>query len=152
MSHAAQAMDYDEQLAWGQEIRETIVIQKMSKGISECTDDDIDIILKATKDHTQTAIQAKRNQIEKEGHQSTAEALSTMAAFIKMQKNRNPFERAPDEVDTVPEGVVPVVPVQELGEFNHAAGEEHIGVVMETSDQFQERMQAIRAAQENDNS
>lgn len=150
MSHAAQAMTYEEQLAWGQEIRETIVIEKMVNGIGKCSDDDIDIILRATKDHTQTAIQARRNQVEKEGHQSTAEALATMAAFIRGNKNQNPFAVTPDEAETIGEGRIPEVPLQELGEFDHAKGEEHIGVVMETSDQFQERMQAIRAAQENE--
>lgn len=145
MSHAAQAMTYEEQLAWGQEIRETIVIQKMSKGIGECSDDDIDIILKATKDHTQSAIQAKRNQIDKEGHQTTAEALNNMAAFIRAQKNGNPFEITPEEQGRVPTGKVPEVRLEDLPEFDHASGEGHIGVATETSDLFQERMAEVMA-------
>lgn len=150
MSHAAQAMTYEEQLAWGQEIRETIVIQKMSQGIDKCTDDDIDIILKATKDHTQSAIQAKRNQIEKEGNVTTAEALANMAAFIKMQKNGNPFEIKADEQGLIQEGRAPSVTIDQLGDFDHAEGEGHIGLATETSDQFQDRMKAIRDAQGED--
>lgn len=150
MSHAAQAMTYDEQLAWGQEIRETIVIEKMSKGIGQCDKDDIEIILKATKDHTQTAIAAKRNQIEQDGNANTGDALAAMAEFIRMAKNKNPFEITPDESGKVAEGKIPEVKLADLGPFDHVTGEGHIGVVAETSDQFQERMQLIRAEQGDD--
>lgn len=150
MSHAAQAMTYDEQLAWGQEIRETIVIEKMSKGLGQCDKDDIDIILKAAKDHTQTAIAAKRNQIEQEGNKSNNDLLGAMAEIIRQAKNQNPFAIQPSEVHNIPSGRVPEIKIEDLGNFAHAEGEEHIGVVNETSDQFQDRMKLIREAQEQD--
>jgi hypothetical protein len=150
MSHAAQAMTYDEQLAWGQEIRESIVIEKMSKGLGVCDKDDIDIILKATKDHTQTAIAAKRNQIEQEGNKSNNDLLGAMAEIIRQAKNQNPFAIQPGEIHNVPEGRVPELKLEDLGNFEHAEGEEHIGLVNETSDQFQDRMKLIREAQEQD--
>ena len=150
MSHAAQAMTYDEQLAWGQEIRETIVIEKMSKGIANCDKDDIDIILKAAKDHTQTAVAAKRNQIEQEGSRTTGDALAMMAEFIRLQKNKNPFEILDNEVGKVAEGTIPSIKLADLPTFEHADGEGHIGLASETSDQFQDRMKAIRAEQADD--
>jgi hypothetical protein len=132
----------DDQIQWGQTIREDVVHTLMREGVP--TDkDSLDLILKATKDHSTVAIQNRRNQIEAEGGKSAHELLGAMAEFVKMAKNKNPFARAPEE--DVPAGVRPVVSVDELGVHEHASGEEHLGLVNETSEEFQARMERWRA-------
>ena len=73
-----------------------------------------------------------------------------MAEMIRLAKNKNPFERTAEEVHTIPAGRAPDVKLEDLGNFEHADGEDHIGLVNETADQFQERMKAIRDLQDPD--
>lgn len=129
---------YDEALAFTQGIREEVIHKLIEPGIP--TDkDSLDMLLRTAKDMDHTTIANRRNQIESEGAKDTKVFLQGMAELIRTQKNRNPFAVA--ETDRGPaEVVAPTITPGELGDFEHADGIDQIGIIVETSDEFNRRM------------
>lgn len=132
---------YDEQIAWGQDIREQVVDTVMVKGLDQASKEDLDILLKAAKDHTSTAIAAKRTQIEQEGSATNKELLATLSKFVVDLKGGCPFE-VPITGTVVP--TRKPVELEDLGQFDMVPGEGHIGTVTTTSAEFREAFDEVR--------
>ncbi|MFO5890313.1 hypothetical protein ACLBSJ_31295, partial [Klebsiella pneumoniae] len=72
------------------------------------------------------------------------------AEFVKMQMNRNPLIRDPNDVPATPREI-PDIPDEEFENYTIEEGETEIGIIMEESNAFMERMDAAREKElEND--
>lgn len=129
---------YDEQLAWAQDIREQVADAVLNRGLDTASKEDLDILLKATKDHSQVAIASKRNQLEEEGQKSNTDILAGITAYFVQNAGNCPFIATPG-TDRV--GAAPMLALEDLGDQYMAKGENHIGTIAETSEQFYLRMQ-----------
>lgn len=137
--------NYEQEIAYTQSIRKQIIQKKIEGGIPS-DNDEIKILLSALKDHDTTTLTDRKNRIDESTSKSSADIATAFAQFVKMQNNANPFERNPDGTaitavdDDVPTAAIPQVDEERLGEFDLVQGEEEIGVIIEDSESFFNRM------------
>lgn len=136
--------NYESEIAYTQKIRKQIIQNKTENGISN-DNEEIKILLSALKDHDTTTLTDRKNRIDESTSKSSAEIASAFAEFVKLQDNRNPFERNPDGTVLAseteePTSAIPQVNVERLGEFDVVDGEEEIGTILEDSESFFDRM------------
>jgi hypothetical protein len=130
-------LSYGETLNYSQRIRRQIVDSRMVKGVPE-DDDSVKLVLTALKDMDKTALDRRRNEIDADSGESAKEIAQAMQAFIAMQGNGNPFMGEGG-------GKIPSLTEQDLGEYDIPAGEMESGVIEETSEEFQARMEQRKA-------
>lgn len=139
--------NYEQEIAYTQRIRKEIIQKKIEGGIPN-DNDEIKVLLSALKDHDTTTLTDRKNRIDESTSKSSAEIANAFAQFVMMQNNNNPFERNPDgtilteqtEDEETPTAAIPQVDEARLGEFDLVDGEEEIGVIIEDSESFFERM------------
>lgn len=137
-------LTYEEQLNLTQNVKHKIlhgVMTSRMDGVIPTDKESIDSMMKVMDSMDKTTIQNRRNQIDQEGNRSAKELVEGIAMFIKQAKNVNPF------VGTTADAKGAEPNVEDLGEFEHANGEGQQGVVNESSEEFNERMEATRRAQ-----
>lgn len=140
-------LSYEEQIKYTQNLKQNILEDLMCSGMdgSMPTDKDtIGSIMKVIDSMDKTTLADRRNTIESESGASAKELLGAMSEFIKQAKNRNPF--AAKETEEL-KGEVPLVPVEELGDFVYVEGQGEVGVTSEEFNKFNERMEVIHKAQ-----
>lgn len=138
-------LSYEDTLAYSQGIRRTVVDKYMEKGVPK-DPKEVETVLKALKDMDSTAINDRKNNIDQASADSSKEVAEAMREMVLMQQNRNPFERTPDgSVETTP---VPEANPEKLGDHELVDGEEEIGVIAETSNDFMKRMESNRTDKE----
>ena len=138
-------LTHEEKLNLTQDIKHRILHGVMTSkvdGTIPTDKDSIDSMLKVMDSMDRTTIQNRRTQIDAEGNKSARDLVDPMAEFIKRAKNKNPFVGVQGEDN---KGAEPEIEEDELGEYTHAKGEGEIGVINETSEEFNERMRASQA-------
>ncbi|AEH03621.1 hypothetical protein AVT69_gp196 [Pseudomonas phage PhiPA3] len=136
-------MTYEEQIQYTQNTKQRILHQLAFSnpvGTIPTDKESVDTMLKVMDSMDRTAIANKRISVDQEANRTSADLLAGMAAFIQNAKNKNPFVATEGDG----RGMEPQIDQEDLGEFTHAEGEDEIGVIAETSEEFTERMEAIR--------
>lgn len=132
------SMGYEEVLRYSQNIRRTIVSSYMEQGVPKDVKE-TGMVLKALADMDKSALEERKNAIDSGNADSSRKVAEAMQEFIRLQKNRNPFQR---DSDDQPVGAVPELTLEQLGDFELAPGETDIETIQETADDFLERMEA----------
>lgn len=138
-------LTYEQQLAYTQNIKQQLLEGLMTSGMSDVlpTDkDSIESMMKVMNSMDKVTLTERRNNIDTEGNVNAKELLGTMANFIRNAKNSNPFAVRADE-NLV--GVEPPIDDSELPEFDFVPGQEVVGVVVETYEEFDSRMASVHA-------
>lgn len=134
------AMTYEETLRYSQNIRRRIVDEHTKEALPKDLDT-MKVVLSALKDMDRTALDERKNVIDQGNADSSRQVAEAMNEFIKLQRNRNPFMRADDDSPSAV-GQVPQVDPSELGNHEVVPGEDEIGIVTETADEFMARMKS----------
>ncbi|MFO5736409.1 hypothetical protein, partial [Klebsiella pneumoniae] len=71
-------------------------------------------------------------QVDSEGARSNRDLAEGFADFVKMQMNRNPLIRDPNDVPATPREI-PDIPDEEFENYTIEEGETEIGIIMEGS-------------------
>jgi len=134
-------LDYEGTLSYSQLRRKRIVDALM---VDERPPEDpkvLNVILKALGDMDKTALQDRKNNIDQGNADSSKAVAEAMRDFIMGQKNINPFARTADGSTGQRAVASPDVDLTKLGEHELVKGEEVVGVVHETYNEFIERME-----------
>lgn len=153
MSHTTESdslyseLTYEQQLAYTQNTKQQI-LQKLATSNMDGTiptdKESIELLMKVMDSMDRTTLSDKKNKIDTEGNVSTKELLGAMSQFIRQAKNSNPFAVAEGESLV---GREPVVDDSDIPKFEFVEGEEVVGVVNETYNDFEERMSLIHDAE-----
>lgn len=138
-------LTYEQQLAYTQNIKQQLLDGLMTSGMSNVipTDkDSIESMMKVMNSMDKVTLTDRRNDIDTEGNVNAKELLGTMADFIRNAKNSNPFAVAAGE-NLV--GIEPPVADDDLPDFEFVPGQEVVGVVVETYEEFDSRMASVHA-------
>lgn len=136
-------MTYEEQIAYTQNAKHMVLHTLLTQnpcGMVSTDKESVEILIKVADSLDKTTIAKQRLKVDAKQAANNGDILQNMTMLIMNAKNRNPFAVAPGEnlVGKEPE-------VQDLPTFAHAAGEEEVGVIGETSDEFQARMTEVYA-------
>lgn len=137
-----QRMSYEETLAYTQSLRKDVVDNLVSPedGSPPVGDKEkLDFMLRTLKDMDSTALNDRKNTIDRDNADSSKTVAEAMQQFLVMQGNSNPFERRTD--GSAP-AVIPDADPEKLGEQSLVEGEGETGVIEETSASFMERMES----------
>ncbi len=137
------SLSYDQQLAYTQNTKQQILTKIATSSMDGTIPTDkesVELLMKVMDSMDRTTLSDRKNKIDSEGNASAKEMLGAMAMFIKQAKNTNPFAVTEGENLT---GKEPDIDIAELPAFDFVEGEEVIGVVNETYDDFDERMASI---------
>lgn len=132
-----EVMDYRQTLNYTQRVRKHLVQSQTARGLPQ-DKEGVEMLLKTLKDMDGTAINDRRNSIEEGNADSARKVADAMTTFIR--ENKNPF-RASDDGDVIPGP--PTLNREKLPSVTHAEGETHIGTIIETSEEFTDRMEPI---------
>lgn len=133
-------LDTDDQIKYTQRIKGRVLHKLVSGNDGLPTDkDSVELILKVADSMDKTTIAKKRLQVEEKQGDGAISILNAIALSITNGNGNNPF--------VLPEGAAPVAN-QDLGELpefdgKHAKGEAEIGVIIDTSDKFINRMDVV---------
>lgn len=162
------AMDYQQTLDYTQSLRKQLIQAQLSStgGALPTDKDGVELLLKIAKDLDHTSHSDKRNKIDQSNSEAGREVADAMRIYVGELQNHNPFTRSADgsavanagvrdaEYTVVDDLPPPSVDPKRLGSHEFVDGEEELGVIMETADEFIARMapliEAKRAAEDNE--
>lgn len=138
-------LSYEEQLALTQNLKADVLNQLAvsNNGVVPTDKDSVELLLKVADSLDKTTLSNRKIATESSAANDANRILEAMTTLVANGKNRNIFAVDPAESDVIPE---PEVPLDALPDFEHAAGEEHVGVISENSEAFNKRMDAIAKA------
>lgn len=111
---------------------------------------EIDALLKVINSMDKTLFDERKSQIEKGTADVQRQVADAWCESVKSMGNANPFKRKSDgSIDGV-ELPIPTVDPNKLGEFEEVEGEDVIGIISETSDEFTARMKAAQPDDDDD--
>lgn len=137
---SAAPMSYEETLHFTQGVRKDIVGKLTEEGIPADLDT-TKVLLTTLKDMDGTAINDKKVRVEEQNAASNSEIANAVVQYSKMFGDDSPFFRKPDGSVLDKEAAVPVADERRLGDHELVHGETEIGISMENSREFMERMQ-----------
>lgn len=121
-------------------------VQKIAKGGIPTDKEGAKLFLDGLNALSSTATQKRRNEIDANLGESNQAIAAAMAEAVRNHmQNQSPFIVDPGQprqvvLEEAPEGL--------LDQFEPADGETHIGVVAETSEEFNKRMEVLMAESE----
>ena len=138
-------LSYEEQLALTQNLKADVLNQLAvsNNGVVPTDKDSVELLLKVADSLDKTTLSNRKIATESSAANDANRILEAMTNLVANGKNRNIFAVDPAESDVIPE---PEVPLDALPDFEHAAGEEHVGVISENSEAFNKRMDTIAKA------
>lgn len=137
-------LDYEQKLAYTQNLKQKILVKLVDSGNGIPTDkESVETILKVAESLDKVTIQDRRLNIETTNAKSNQDIADGFAAFVKQMQSNNPLWKPPAE-DAEGKDVSPPVDIEKIGEWEHAKGEDEIGIVAEDSNSFMARMEALR--------
>lgn len=136
-------MDYDKALSYSQIHRRRIVDSLMAGPQVTSDTKELSVVLKALSDMDKSVLMERKNNIDQGSADSSKAVAEAMREFITGQNNTNPFARKADGsvTEPVPTTVIPEVDMEKLGEHQLVDGEDEIGVISETYNEFMNRME-----------
>lgn len=138
-------LEFDDQLKHTQRIKGRILhklVHTNPDGSMPTDKDSVELMLKVADSMDKSSLGKKRLAVEEKSGNSALSILKGIATIVAERGNENMFAR--DTVSTPNQNT----DIGELPDFNeqHAMGEAEIGLVNETSDKFNERMDAVNKA------
>lgn len=134
-------MSYEETLHYTQGVRKQIVGKLTEEGIPADLDT-TKVLLTTLKDMDGTAINDKKVRVEEQNAASNSEIANAVVQYSKMFGDDSPFFRKPDGSALDKDAAaVPSADERRLGEHDLVEGETEIGISMENSREFMDRMQ-----------
>lgn len=135
-------MDYDKALSYSQIHRRRIVDSLMAGPQVTSDTKELSVVLKALSDMDKSVLMERKNNIDQGSADSSKAVAEAMREFITGQNNINPFARKADGSVTEPTAtVIPEVDLEKLGEYELVDGEDEVGVISETYNEFIDRME-----------
>lgn len=135
-------LSYEEQLALTQNLKADVLNQLAvsNNGVVPTDKDSVELLLKVADSLDKTTLSNRKIATESSAATDANRILEAMTHLVANGKNRNIFAA---DTTAIPE---PEVPIDALPDFEHAAGEEHVGVISENSEAFNKRMDTIAKA------
>lgn len=138
-------LSYEEQLALTQNLKADVLNQLAvsNNGVVPTDKDSVELLLKVADSLDKTTLSNRKIATESSAATDANRILEAMTHLVANGKNRNIFAADTTETTAIPE---PEVPLDALPDFEHAVGEEHVGVISENSEAFNKRMDTITKA------
>lgn len=136
-------LDYDQQIQYTQRIKSKVLHKLATSSVdgSVPTDKDgVELLLKVADSMDRTTLSHKKNAIEENTGGNVKDILLGLAAVAQELGNTNPF------VGKQGTGKEPAIE-ELIPEFDHVEGVGEIGVISETVDQFNKRMDSVAEEQ-----
>lgn len=137
-------LDYDQQIQYTQRIKSQVLHKLATSSVDGTvpTDkDSVELLLKVADSMDRTTLANKKNAIEETNGGNMQDILMGMAATVQQLGNRNPF------VGDAGTGKEPEIAEGDIPNFDHVEGVGEVGVISETVDQFNKRMEVVAEEQ-----